>query len=191
MPFVPARPSALNHLSSAVASAVLAKHFGDMAAAARELGVERKHLQQLARHNPRILNAAHERMDLFRQGVKSKIIQAVLSKSAKRQRWGCDAMFDSYEFRDQVAEYAVFAPAPRQCVKAVPSDDGQSVLEQEAVAELAREQAIELDRDCRRELEGGAMVAEIEPLRKFGRAPQVQPSLWPAGIRRPSRGGWR
>jgi hypothetical protein len=71
----PKRPSALNHLSSATASAVLAKHFGDIVKAARELNVNRKDLRRLTWHNPRILNAAHERIELFRIGVKSKILQ--------------------------------------------------------------------------------------------------------------------
>jgi hypothetical protein len=193
LPFVPKRPPALAHLSSTDASLALARHFGDFAKAARELGVDRKDLQQLSRHNPRILRAAHERMDLFRIGVKSKIIEAVLSKSAKKQRWGVDALCESYEFRDQlVASNLLLAPAPRErSAPVAPVVDAQLVLEQEAAAELERERAAETDREHRREQEGVEVVAEVEPSRKFGRAAEVQPSLWPAGIRRPSRGGWR
>jgi hypothetical protein len=73
VPWVPLRPPVLNHLSEEAASAVLAKHFGDIVKAARELGVDRKDLRKLTWHNPNILNAAHERMELFRIGVKSKI----------------------------------------------------------------------------------------------------------------------
>jgi hypothetical protein len=187
MPFTPKRPSALVHLSDEAASVMLAKHVGDVAKAARELGVDRKDLRRLIWHNPNILNAAHERMDLFRSGVKSKIIQAVLSKSAKKQRWGVDALCESYEFRDQLlASNLLLAPAPRERAPVVVDD--QLVLEQEAAAELGRERAAETDREYRREQEGVEVVAGVEPSRKFGRAAEVQPSLWPAGIRRPTRG---
>jgi hypothetical protein len=87
MPFVLKRPPALNHLSDEAASIVLAKHFGDVVKAAKELGVDRKDLRRLTWHNPRILNAAHERMELFRIGVKSKILEAVYSPHAKRRRF--------------------------------------------------------------------------------------------------------
>ena len=93
----------------------LARHFGDVVKAARELGVDRTDLRRLTWHNPRILNAAHERMELFRIGVRSKIIGAMYSRSAKRRRWGFDAMFDSYEFRDHPFASARWgAPAQRE-----------------------------------------------------------------------------
>ena len=62
MPFVPARPSSLNHLSDEAASLALDKHLGDFAAAAKELNINRSDLRKLTWHNPQILNAAHERM---------------------------------------------------------------------------------------------------------------------------------
>jgi hypothetical protein len=186
LPFVPKRPPALNHLSDEAASIVLARHFGDIVVAACELNVDRKDLRRLCWHNPRILNAAHERIGLFRIGVRSKIMQAVYSRSAKRRRWGCDAMFDSYEFRDNLFAKA-FAPAPRRVARVTEPDHGRLALEREAAAELDRERAVEMDSYLRREQEGEAIV-DIEP----PRAPPVQAgSLWPAGIRRPSRGGWR
>ena len=90
MPHVPKRPPALAHLSDEAASIVLSRHFGDMVAAAKELGVDRKDLRRLTWNNPKILAAAHERMALFRIGVRSKIIGAIYSKSAARRRWGSD-----------------------------------------------------------------------------------------------------
>jgi hypothetical protein len=194
---------ALEHLSDEAASIVLAKHFGDMATAARELGVDRKDLQQLARHNPRILNAAHERMELFRIGVKSKIIEAVYSPSAKRRRWGYDALCDSYEFRDSLfAGAGLLAPAPcERSAPVAPVVDAQLVLEQEATAELKRE--AEADRQREFELEQ-AREAEVEASRRREpeRTAALKPipagrpsalavqsgSLWPANIRRPTRG---
>jgi hypothetical protein len=188
VPWVPLRPPALAHLSDEAASIVLAKHFGDVVKAARELGVDRTDLRKLTWHNPRILKAAHERMDLFRIGVRSKILEAVYSRSAKRRRWGFDAMFDSYEFRDQLFASALLAPAPRQRVRVdvQPLEREAAAIEREAMAELAREQTAELDGDRRREQES---EAEVELVRAAP-APPAQASLW-RGIRRPSRGGWR
>ena len=74
MPFVPARPSSLNHLSDEAASLALDKHLGDFVKAAKELNINRGDLRKLTWHNPRILDAVHERMDLFRSGVRSKIM---------------------------------------------------------------------------------------------------------------------
>ena len=153
----------------------------------------RKDLRRLTWHNPRILKASHERMDLFRIGVRSKILEAVWSRSAKRRRWGYDAMFNSYEFRDcLLASAKLLAPAPKQRAKVV---DAQLVLEREAAAELAREQAIEMDSYLRREQEGElqpATLVDVEPSLNSRKAPPAQVGAgWPAGIRRPSRGGWR
>ena len=120
------------------ASIVLARHFGDFVKAARDLGVARADLRRLTWHNPRILNAAHERIELFRIGVRSKIIGAVYSRSAKRRRWGFDAMFDSYEFRDHPFASARWA-APAQRERAKKVVDARLVLEREAAAELAIE----------------------------------------------------
>ena len=61
MTVTPKRPPALKHLSSQAASIALAKHFGDIAKAAKELNINRTDLRKLTWHNPRILNAAHER----------------------------------------------------------------------------------------------------------------------------------
>jgi hypothetical protein len=186
VPHVPKRPPALAHVSDEAASIVLAQRFGDFVAAARELGVKRTDLRRLSWHNPRILRAAHERIELFHIGVKSKILEAVYSRSAKRRRWGYDAMFDAYEFRDSpFASAKWFAPASReQAAKVV---DARLVLALEATAELEREQAAELEGDRRRERE--EIVVDIEPsvnLRKV--LPAQGGSLWPAGIRRPTRG---
>jgi hypothetical protein len=165
---------------------VLARHFGDFVKAAKELGVDRKDLRRLTWHNPRILKAAHERMELFHTGVKSKIIGAIYSPSAKRRRWGYDAMADAIEFRDSPFASARVAPPPRPARVAA---GVRLVLGRKAAAELARERAVEIEAD--RQLER-VDLAVPEPSFNGGKAPQGQAvSLWPAGIRRPSRGGWR
>ena len=173
MPFVPQRPLSLTHLSDESASLALDKHLGNFVKAARELNISRTDLRKLTWHNPRILNAAHERMDLFRSGVRSKIMEAVWSRSAKRRRWGYDAMFDSYEFRDNLfASARLLAPAPRE--RAAPIVDVQAVWERETAAELAREQAAESEADRRREQEGEETRVDIESAR-----PLRAGSLWP------------
>jgi hypothetical protein len=176
MPHVPKRPPALAHLSDEAASQALMKHFGDFVAAARDLGVDRKHLRRLSWHNPRILNAAHERMELFHIGVKSKIIEALHSGSAKRRRWGFDAMFDSYEFRDHpLASARWAAPAQREQAKKIV--EARLVLEREAVAELARERAREIELERWRELEGAALECGDRGERLEFRPPEVVASI--------------
>ena len=130
---------------------MLARHFGDFVKAARELGVARTDLRRLTWHNPRILNAAHERIELFLIGVRSKIMGAVYSRSAKRRRWGFDAMFDSYEFRDHPFASARWA-APAQRERAKKVVDARLVLEREAAAELAREREREATAEREREV---------------------------------------
>ena len=156
MPFVPARPLSLNHLSDEAASLALDKHLGDFAKAAKELNINRSDLRKLTWHNPRILDAAHERMWLFRSGVRSKITAAIYGGSAKRRRWGFDAMFDSYEFRDQWSNPALLmlAPASRRRAKAPKVDNAQLVLEREAAAELDRERVAEFERELAFEMNG-------------------------------------
>ena len=175
MPWVTPRPPALNHLSDETASLALDKHLGNFAAAAKELNISRTDLHKLTWHNPRILNAAHERMWLFRSGVRSKIMEAVWSRSAKRRRWGYDAMFDSYEFRDHpFASARLLAPAPRQRAKAFEAGNSRQVIERGAAAELERERAAEFEADRRREQEGEETLADIESVRVMWAG-----GLWP------------
>ena len=116
--------------------------------------------------------------------MKSKILEAVHSGSAKRRRWGFDAMFDAIEFRDSPFASARAAPPPRPAKVAA---GVRLVLGREAAAELSRERAAEVEAGRRREQEGAEIGADVEP-------PRAGPpgSLWPVGIRRPSRGRrWR
>jgi hypothetical protein len=188
------------HVSDEAASIMLARHFGDFVAAARELGVARKDLRKLTWHNPRILKASHERMELFRIGVKSKIIEAVYSPSAKRRCWGYDALCDSYEFRDSLlASAGLLAPAPRErSAPVAPIVDARLVLEQEAAAELEREAEIDRQRELELERTREAEVGASRRRERTAALPAGRPSapelaahgrsLWPVGIRRPTRG---
>ena len=187
MPHVPKRPPALAHLSDEAASIVLARHFGDFVAAAKELNVDRKHLRRLTWHNPRILTAAHERMELFHIGVRSKILEAVYSRTAKRRRWGLDAMFDSMSFaiirwpapggprrRGPLRRAGLFWSGRRR-----PSLLASGLLRSMAIAGGSRR--------------GPRSLPTSNLPRNFGKASQAQAgSLWPAGIWRPSWvGRWR
>jgi hypothetical protein len=188
MPHVPKRPPALAHVSDEAASIVLARRFGDFVAAARDLGVDRKALRRLTWHNPRILNAAHERMDLFHSLVKSKIIAALYSGSAKRQRWAADAMSDAIGFSDSPFARARVAssPSPAKVAAGI-----RLVLGRKSAAELARERAAEVEADRRLEhVDLASIDAVTAP--SFNWGPAQAGSLWPPGIRRPSRGRrWR
>jgi hypothetical protein len=117
--------------------------------------------------------------------VRSKIMEAGYSRSAKRRRWGFDAMFDSYEFRDHPFANARWAaPAQRERAKKVVED--RLVLEREAAAELARERDREAAADREREVaadrERVVVMVERPPLALAPTGP------WPSHIRRPTRG---
>jgi hypothetical protein len=172
----------LEHLSDEAASIALARHFGDMVAAARDLGVKRKDLRRLTWHNPKILAASFERIELFRIGVRSKIMEAVHSRNAKRRRWGVDAMFDSYEFRDSPFASARWsAPARRE--RAARAGRARLILQQEVAAEQAvyreREAAAERDREAAADRERVAVMVDRRPAaaRVLERAPARVPGL--------------
>ena len=123
------------------------------------------------------------------------MIEALHSKSRRRREWASDKILSSTMAYGHAFASAQRAPPPRRQLGIY---TGQARAEQEAAAELARERAAEMEGDRQRER---AREAEVEASRRrvlkpipAGRssAPPVQAgSLWPAGIRRPSRGGWR
>lgn len=213
MPHVPKRPPALAHLSDEAAARALAKHFGDFVKAAKDLEVGRSDLRKLSWHNPRILNAAHERLAVFHDRVRAKAIEALHSGNGQRQRWGAEVLLDSYEFRGHSfcnARWCLSAPPASvgsasgvraeqpDIAKAAAAEKARQLLEQETAAERAREaeadrqREFELERareaEASREREG--VVARRREREIAARAPATG-SLWPTGIRRPSRGGYR
>ena len=147
----PKRATALEHLSDEAAS-ICPQAFRRHRQGFMRPRRAPQDLRRLTWHNPRILDAAHERMGLFRIGVQSKIMAAVLSRSAKRRRWGFDAMFDSYEFRDHPLASARWS-APVRREQAARVVDARVVLERQAMAELAREQEREREMEREREIE--------------------------------------
>ena len=212
MPHVPKRPPALAHLSDEAAARALSRHFGDMVKAAKDLGVKRTDLRKLTWHNPRILNAAHERLDLFHDRVRSKAIAALHSGNGQRQRWGAEVLLDSYEFRGHPfcnARWGPPAPAASgvraekpDIAKVFVAEQARLLVEQELAAERAREAEADRQREFeqerareaaevrRREREGAAARLCALPAGRSPPAAAQGGSLWPAtaGIRRPTRG---
>jgi hypothetical protein len=100
MPFIPKRPPGLAHLSDEAAARVLSRHFGDIAKAAKDLGVDRKNLRRLTWHNPRILDAAHERMELFVHHMWGEAVRDLNSDIPRIRRRGTDRSDGSVEHCD-------------------------------------------------------------------------------------------
>ena len=101
-------------------------------------------------------------MALFRISVQSNSLAAVCSRSAKRRRWGIDAMLDSYEFRDhRFASARWSAPVRRE--RAAAAGQARLALQQEAAAEIERERVLEREREA-------AAEREIEDVRWRERA---------------------
>ena len=81
MPYIPARPPELEHLTDEAASAALSTHYGNFTLAARELGVDAKLLRRLFWHNPRIMDTSKERTELFHSMVIDELVVQLNSRS--------------------------------------------------------------------------------------------------------------
>jgi hypothetical protein len=190
------RPALLAHVSDEQAARALSKRFGSIAEAARDLGVRRRDLRKLVWSNPAILDASNERRSLFLSVRRDEIMTGLMSSAASVRRRAVDRMF---------ANPGLFGDLQHPLRPATRSRSGPSAeararlarerLEREAGAEIERERVLEREReaaaereiedDLRREREAVETVVDIEP----PRAPQAQAgSLWPARIRRPTRG---
>ena len=245
------RPPSLAHLSDEAAARALSKHFGDFVEAAKELGVDRKDLRRLTWSNPAILDAAHERMDLFVITMRGELVSQAMHGSSQVRQCAIDRMYRVAAIPNHPVGKAfaslslgLLARAPRtRVVEVEKAPEAEAALERESVAELEWERATEFEQELRRELEGESIESarydadlasetpapapapapepaeselpiwpgpysappliahlyrpwqeprreqegvEIEPPRSFQEAP-----AWPAGIRRPRRGGWR
>ena len=184
------RPASLAHVSDEAAARALSKRFGAIGEAARDLGVDPKHLRRLTWSNPAILAAAHERMSLFAFVRRDEVLSGLRS-SVARVRWrAVDRMFANPWLFGDLDHPLAPARRPRSGPSAEARDRlARERLEREAAAELSHERAIEIEREREREREQEAMetIVSIAPA---PRPPAV--SLWPAGIRRPTRGmRWR
>jgi hypothetical protein len=185
----------LAHVSDEQAARALSRQFGAIKKAAEDLGVDPKHLRRLVWSNPGILDAAHERMSLFAFFRRDEVMSGLVSNAASVRRRAVDRMFANPGLFGDLQHPLLPAARPRRGPSAeARAQLARERLDREAAAELERERAIEREREAaaereiederRRKREATATVVAIS------RPPAV--SLWPAGIRRPTRGRrWR
>ena len=155
MPFIPARPASLAHLTDEAVTRVLSKCFGDVVRAAKELGVDRKDLRKLTWHNPAILDASHERMSLFVFVRRDEIIAGLHSRRASERRRAVDRIAANPGLFGDLSNspaFAFLAPARRGRRSVRSEYDPRDLVEQETAAEQAayreRERLLERERDA-------------------------------------------
>ena len=85
----------LGHVSRA-----LAKHYGDITRAAKELGIAAPDLRRLTWAKPKLLEAAHEQMFEIAARAHGEVIGAMLSDSDRRREWAADIILSSYMGRN-------------------------------------------------------------------------------------------
>jgi hypothetical protein len=105
---MPKVPAACADLDLAQVSRVLAKHYGDIAASARELNVSGPDLRHLTWARPKVLEEAQDECDLVVARVWGELTKAVYSDNPRRRQWGADKILSSWLARDHP-----FAPARR------------------------------------------------------------------------------
>ena len=105
---LPRVPAGCAHLDLAEVSRVLAKHYGDIPASARELNIPTPDLRRLTWARPKLLEEA----ELERMGVIARawgqLIEALDSDDPRRQMWASGRIMSSWLARDHP-----FAPAGR------------------------------------------------------------------------------
>ena len=108
MPFIPKTPDSCRDLDLVHVSRVLAKHYGHIPSAARELRVSPVDLRRLTWSKPHLLDEAHEEMELVVISAWGELIGAVYSDDPRRQMWASDKILSSWMARD-----SPLAPARR------------------------------------------------------------------------------
>ena len=185
----PKRPPSLEHISEDAAARALSRHFGDFVKAARDLNVKRTDLRKLSWHNPRILDAAHERMDLFIFVQRDEIMSGLNSKVASVRRRAVDRMVANPMLFGDLDHPLAPAPrvrGPRGPNVFVEAERARLAIEREVAAEREMERAAERERDAA--AERAAERERFEVMVECRPAPAPTISLWPSHIRRPTRG---
>jgi hypothetical protein len=109
----PKPPAACADLDLAQVSRVLAKHYGDIPAAARELNIPIPDLRRLTWAKPNLLEEAEiECMGVVARAV-SVLIEALHSPSDRRREWAAERILSSYMARGHP-----FSPASRRTMVA-------------------------------------------------------------------------
>jgi hypothetical protein len=193
------RPASLAHLTDEEAARVLSKRFGDVVKAARDLGVDRKILRRLIWSNPAILAAAHERQELFiivrRDELMGKFMSKVASVRDRAAAQLCGNPVLREPFAGAGSSLDLLTPAPRVRKTRgsdvfVEAERAHAIVDRELAAERDMERAAEREREAaaERAIEQGRSEVMVE---RRPPAPTPAPptmSLWPAHIRRPTRG---
>jgi hypothetical protein len=99
MPFVPKTPDSCRDLDLVHVSRVLAKHHAYFPSAARELGVSAPDLRRLTWAKPKLLDEAHEEMQLVLWRAQGELIEALWSDSPRRRMWASDRILSSWMAR--------------------------------------------------------------------------------------------
>ena len=117
----------------------LSENFGNIIAAAQDLGVDRKDLRRLTWHNPDILRPAHERICFFISRTKPDLTQALLHGGADARRRAGERLLraeatpgDPLDCGYGYSTLAFLTPADRR---------GRASIEAEEAARIAAEQA--------------------------------------------------
>jgi hypothetical protein len=105
---VPKVPDSCRDLDLVHVSRVLAKHYGHIPSAARELRVSPVDLRRLTWAKPHLLDEAHEEMELVVIRANAELIEALYSDDPRRQMWASDRILSSW-----VARNSPLAPARR------------------------------------------------------------------------------
>lgn len=102
-------PDSCADLCPAKVERTLEKHFGNICAAARELGVPGPDLRRLTWAQPSLLENALEEHELVVQRAMGVVIQALDSPDPQRRQWASDKIMSSY-----LARGHPLAPARRR-----------------------------------------------------------------------------
>jgi hypothetical protein len=97
---MPKVPAACADLDLAQVSRVLAKHYGDIPAAARELKVSGPDLRHLTWARPEVLEEAEDRCGEIVAQVWHVLITALDSDDWRRKMWASDKILSSWLARD-------------------------------------------------------------------------------------------
>jgi hypothetical protein len=102
-------PDSCADLCPAKVERTLEKHFGNIYAAARELGVPGPDLKRLTWAQPDLYKNALEDLELVVQRAVGELIRALYSDDPRRREWASEKILSSYMARGHP-----FSPAPRR-----------------------------------------------------------------------------
>jgi hypothetical protein len=186
---LPRAPAGCTDLDLGLVGRTLAKHYGDIPASARELGVSIPDLRRLTWAKPKLLEEA----ELERMGVVARawgeLIEALYSDDPRRQMWASDRIMSSWLARDHP-----LAPA-RRGARGVETPQRQVTFrgadDDPATDKLERDgQTIAVPRYGAREVEAAKPPALIEAPSSSFEAPPPESSPSPPQLPRwPGPGG--